>query len=152
MKNIAKIIIFLLITTITFSCYKQVEFTEFESADFDMKKNKGKIILYIKMNNPNFYKVKIVETDLRIYLNDKYLGDVKDINQIILPVRNETIVEIPLQITLMNIFFNAGNISDFFLDSKDLKIKIEGDVVGKTIFGRKKMEVNHEKNISNIEK
>jgi len=148
MKNIAKIIIFLLLTTITFSCYKQIEFTEFESVDVDLKKNDGEIILYVKINNPNFYKVKIIEADLKVYMNDKFLGDVNDIDEIVLPARNETIVEIPLKINIMNILFNAGNISNFFSDSENVDISIKGDVIGKTIFGKKEMEIDQEKGIS----
>ncbi len=148
MKNFAKIAIFILISTITFSCYKPLEFSNFESANMDFNNSHGQIILKVKVKNPNFYKIKIIKTNLEVFINDDSLGEINDDLNVSIAANSSASIEIPMNINLTDIISNTGNFLTFFSKSYSTKIKVEGTVIGKTFFGKKKIKINQQKTIS----
>ena len=143
MKSFAKISIIVLMITFLNSCYKQVEFVELKSADFSTSNSKGEIMLHIKISNPNFYAIKLKESDLDIYLNDTHIGKIDDKLSINIPANSDEIIDIPLTIGIADILFNFGNLKDF-ATNKEVTVKVKGTVTGKALFFTKTMEINKE--------
>ncbi len=143
----AKISIIFLLLVLFSSCYKDITYTNLETAKFSSKNEYGNIILYIKLNNPNFYSVQIVESDLNLYLNDTHLGEIKGDYEIKIPSKTETIIELPLKIKLTDLIFNVGNVINL-IKNKDTKISVNGSITGKAFFFKNEVDINEETNIS----
>jgi len=145
MKVSAKISIIILFVTILTGCYKNIEFVGLES--FDVSPTSQNIKLYVKVNNPNFYSIKIVETDLDIYLNDKHLGEIQGEHKIKIPANKDYVAELPIKVNLADLLFNAGNFKDLLKDEETI-VKVQGTITGKVFFFKKTININEETNIS----
>lgn len=147
MKLATKIGILFLFLILSSGCYKDVEFVELESANIKVEDNVGVINLFVKISNPNFYSIQIVESDVDIYLNGTHLGLVSNKQDIKLPANSETVIELPIEVNILDLILNVPNIWNLF-KSNDVTYKIEGTIVGKVLFGQKEFQISEEKNIS----
>ncbi len=147
MKSFAKVtILFLFLISLT-ACYKDVEYVDFNGANVEVEDNVGVITLFVKLKNPNFYTIKIVQSDIDIYLNDKHLGIITTEHNVVLPKKSETIVELPIEINILDLVFNVPNIVKIF-KSQELKLGFEGTITGKVLFGQKQFFISEEQIIS----
>ncbi len=125
------------------SCYKDVEFVELKSADFSTSNTKGEIMLHIKVNNPNFYAIKLKESDLDIYINDTHIGKIEEKLSINIPAKSDKTIDIPLTISITDILFNFGNFKDF-ATNQEVTVKVKGTVTGKVLFFTKTIKIDKE--------
>jgi len=94
MRTLAKVSIIILMLTFLNGCYKQVDFVGLKSASFSSTNPNGNILLFVEVNNPNFYSIKIIESDLDIYIDGSHLGKIQGTHEIKIHSKEETIVEI----------------------------------------------------------
>jgi LEA14-like dessication related protein len=147
MKPFAKINIFILLTLLTFSCYKPVEFIEVQKIGFNFKNNQGAINIFLKIYNPNFYKIKIIKSDLDIYLNKRHLGKLDNIENISIAGQDTSLAEINLELKMADILLNADNFYQIIKNPAGSTVKILGTITGKTIFGKKTIHIDETKKI-----
>ena len=147
MKTLAKVSILIVFLALSSGCYKDVEFVEFESAKVNVENNVGIITLIVKLNNPNFYVIRIVESDVDIYMNGTHLGLISSKQDINLPSNSELIIELPIEVNILDLIFNVPNIWNLFKND-EVKFKFDGTITGKTFFGQKEFEISEEKSIS----
>lgn len=147
MKNFAKIVIFILISTLTFSCYKPLEFSEIDSTNIKLGNNQNALTITVKVKNPNFFKIKVVQADLNVYLNDKFFAQIKDDFNITISPNSNSEIDIPLNLDIGNLISNAGTLMNLFSNKDQTTYRITGTITGKTFFGKKKIPIDQQENI-----
>ena len=147
MKTFAKVSILIIFLVFSSSCYKDVEFVELQTASVNIENNVGIITLVLKVNNPNFYTIQIIESDVDIYMNGTHLGLINNEQNIKLNSNSESIIELPIEINILDLVFNVPNIWNLF-KAGEITFKFKGNITGKTFFGQKEFEILEEKTIS----
>jgi LEA14-like dessication related protein len=90
----------------------------------------------IQVNNPSHHKIKVKEIDLKLLVNDMQIAEEFQI----LPQSDEYI-RIPFRLKIANLFTGLSTISKIY-NQKNLKVELDGFVIAKTAFYRKKINVN----------
>jgi len=94
----------------------------------------------IKVFNPSHHKIKVKEINVKLLVNDMYLGRLQNAEEFqILPFSDEYI-RVPFRLRIANIFYGISTISRLY-NQKNLKVEVDGFVVAKMAFYRKKLEV-----------
>ena len=95
----------------------------------------------IKVINPSHHKIKVKEINMKLLVNDLYIGRIQNAEEIqILPLSDEYI-RVPFRLRITNIFSGISTFSRLY-NQKNLKVEVDGSVIAKTAFYRKKLEVN----------
>lgn len=147
MKIFAKVSIIILMLIFLTGCYKQVDFVGLKSASYSNTNSNGNILLYVEVDNPNFYPIKIVESDLDIYINNNHLGKIKGTHKIKISSKGTSIVEIPIKINVADVIFNVGNIFDL-VKNEDTELRISGSITAKALFIKKIIQIDEISNFS----
>ena len=86
--SIVKYIVACLIFSLTFTCcitYKPVRITEIKSVEpADNNISTGRVVVNLRVVNPNNYAIKVKKYNLHAYLNDADLGEVKVAEKVVL--------------------------------------------------------------------
>ncbi len=126
------------------SCYKPVEFVEIKKADLSVGNNaNNELMMTMKIYNPNFYKLKITNSDIDVYINDTKIGEINNHETYTLAARDTSLIEMGMDINLVNIISGLGNL----LGRDDKNLKIDGYVTAKTLFGSKNIRIEQSKNL-----
>ena len=101
--------------------------------------------LSVKLNNPNSYALKVKKTSLNLSVDDGKIGILALEKTIKLPRKKETIVEIP-----MNLSLEKGALMRMltFSMQDSIRLNLEGDVRGGVLFFSKKFPLSFSKSIS----
>ena len=152
MKHVnIKIILGVLLITILFSscnAYKSVNIGGVDNVDFKgMVDNKINLELKVPITNPNGYKIKITSMDLDVTINGKYLGKMKNVEDIIIPKKSDEIQNFPVNIYVKNLL---GSMSAFYRmrKMKSFEMQIEGTIKVKAMMRSKTIEVSEKQNVS----
>ena len=144
MRSLSYLIVCLIIS----SCapFELPEFISYEG--FKMGKMDAKQVsfsLNVKLKNPNSYALKVKKTSLNLSVDDGKIGMLALEKTIKLPRKKETIVEIP-----MNLSLEKGALMRMLTFSmKDsIKLNLEGDLRGGALFFTKKIPLSFSKSIS----
>ncbi len=95
----------------------------------------------IKVINPSRHKIKVREINMRLMVNDMYLGRLMNAEEFEIPPLSDEYITVPFRLRINNIFYGISTISRLY-NQKNLKVEVDGFVIAKTTFYRKKLEVN----------
>ena len=144
MRSLSYLIVCLIIS----SCapFELPEFISYEG--FKMGKMDAKQVsfsLNVKLKNPNSYALKVKKTSLNLSVDDGKIGMLALEKTIKLPRKKETIVEIP-----MNLSLEKGALMRMltFSMQDSIRLNLEGDVRGGALFFTKKFPLSFSKSIS----
>jgi LEA14-like dessication related protein len=144
MKILSYFIIFILVT----SCapFELPEFISYEG--FKMGKMDAKQVSFsfnVKLKNPNSYALKVKKSSLSLSIDAGKIGILNLEKTIKLPRKKETIVEIP-----MNLSLEKGALMRMltFSMQDSIRLNLEGDVRGGSLFFSKKFPLSFSKSIS----
>lgn len=144
MKILSYFIAALLVT----SCapFERPQFISYEG--FKMGKMDAKQVsfsLSVKLKNTNSYALKVKKTSLNLSIDAGKIGMLALGKTIKLPRKKETIVEIPMNLTL-----EKGALMRImtFSMQDSIKLNLEGDVRGGVLFFTKKIPLSFSKSIS----
>ena len=144
MKILSYFIIFILVT----SCapFELPEFISYEG--FKMGKMDAKQVsfsLNVKLKNPNSYALKVKKSSLSLSIDAGKIGILNLEKTIKLPRKKETIVEIP-----MNLSLEKGALMRMltFSMQDSIRLNLEGDLLGGALFFTKKFPLSFSKSIS----
>ena len=94
----------------------------------------------IKVFNPSHHRIKVKEINVKLLVNDVYLGRLQNAEEFqILPLSDEYI-RVPFRLRITNIFYGISAISRLY-NQKNLKVEVDGFVIAKTALYKKKLEV-----------
>lgn len=139
---------YLIVCIIISSCatFELPEFISYEG--FKMGKMEAKQVFFslnVKLKNPNSYALKVKKTSLNLSVDDGKIGMLALEKTIKLPRKKETIVEIP-----MNLSLEKGALMRMlaFSMQDSIRLNLEGDVRGGVLFFSKKFPLSFSKSIS----
>ncbi len=153
MKNIKRpqsIIGIILLIFILNGCnaYKSIDIGDIENVNFKgMVNSKISLELSIPITNPNGYKIKIKSMDLDVSIDGKYLGKLKNTNEIIIPAKSDEVQNILVDIHIKNML---SGMSSFYKisNSKSFKMQIEGTIKAKAFLSSKTIKVSEIQDVS----
>ncbi len=114
--------------------YKDVEITNIRNIELVKFENTGLIIeADVDVSNPNFYSIKVFDSDLTIYLDGDLLGKGKILNDITLESNFEGEMHLELDAKYKGKLSSSLRGIFGLALGKEIELKIEGTVKGKAM-------------------
>lgn len=130
----------LLLTLLLSSCfgYRQVELKDITNVSVDRMDASG-IALRVDalLDNPNGYRIHVLDPDVDLYLNDKYIGKGILDSALVLDRKSTRVYSIPLHAEIQGGSLLLMVLSGVF-SGGDLKLGAKGTVVGRAGLIRKR--------------
>ena len=129
-----KLFLSLLSITLLFSCTltQEPDFVKMDNYQIlTINKNDVKLQANAYFKNPNDVGCEVVDTEIKVFVNDLYISDVKQANLIELEAKNEFFVPLKVSIPLNKISKDKSGMLGGMLSvltNKNVKIKYEGFV------------------------
>lgn len=107
------------------------------------------LILAVEVHNPNDHKIKVVSSDVDLFISDKAVGEASLKETVVLPAGSEKTHTVKVASSYKKMLESAGPAFAQMLNQGSLRLGVKGSVKGKAygIFGYSH-EVDYEKNIS----
>lgn len=143
--------------TITFSLFAillflgscAIEAPEFIGSEgFKMEKMDGKEIRFtagVKVNNPNWFGIKIKKSAVDVYVEDQLMGQVQLEKKVKMKAKRESTLTMPLKATLED---GAMITMMRYASKENVNIRIKGKVKGGVWIFSKKIEIDEKRQIS----
>lgn len=146
-------LVFVFATTLT-SCsfYDDVEVIEVQKVDVkEFSKDIISADIYLKIDNPNFYKIKLMESDIDLFMNGKKMGKLHLREPLELPKKEVSVqaLRMTADISDMSGDFIANTLTLLF--AKSVELKAEGFVKGKAMGVGRKVKVDFKHDIATDE-
>ncbi len=146
-KNIAGLIVLFIILS-SCNAYKSVDIGYVENVNFKgMVDNKISLELQVPVTNPNGYKIKIKEMDLDVTINGKYLGKMKNTNEIIIPAKSDEVHNFLVDIYVKNVLSSMASMYKL-RKAKSLEMQIEGTIKVKALLNGKTIKVSEKQSVT----
>lgn len=126
-----------------------VEAPEFIGSNgFKMDKMDGKEILFtagVKVNNPNWFGIKIKRSAVDVYIEDQLMGKVQLEKKVKMKARRESTLTLPLKAVLED---GALITMMRYASKENVNVRIKGKVRGGVWIFSKKIEIDEKRQIS----
>ena len=150
-KNLYYLPILILILSIS-SCsiYEEVEMLGVEGYSFQkMEDNQSQASIVFKINNPNFYSIKLKKSSFEVFLDDKKLGDAVMADEVVILKKTEGDYTLNLLLNDKDLRNAAMPLLAKALFKKNIKLTVKGKAKCK-VFGvlGKKIDINESKTLN----
>lgn len=126
-----------------------VEAPEFIGSDgFKMDKMDGKEILFtagVKVNNPNWFGIKIKRSAVDVYIEEQLMGKVQLEKKVKMKAKRESTLTLPLKAVLED---GALITMMRYASKENVNVRIKGKVKGGVWIFSKKIEIDEKRQIS----
>lgn len=145
-----QIVLLLLIGSLSLSsCFniEEVEISEIKSVKLLELNDNGLLVeSEIRILNPNNYDIKVVDSDFNVAVNDRKIGKAKILSKLTIPASSNDLHTVKLQSEHEDLLATAiPNLIAITATGKDrLAFKVDGFIVGKVWWIKKKVKVAHE--------
>ncbi|MDZ4750286.1 MAG: LEA type 2 family protein [Flavobacteriales bacterium] len=142
LRVLSTLILFLTLTLSSCKIYQDVDVIEVENVvfrEFDIEGAEAEVWLRIK--NPNSYKVVLTESNIDLYLEGKHMGQVQLLENMVVPKKSLSTQVMKVEVTYDNMEDLLGNVL-MFLFKENFVLEAKGHVKGKALFVAKKVDVN----------
>ena len=126
---------------------QEVTLSEVENVKLERNNNSLDVVLYLKINNPNSFKIKINEIDLELTLNSWEVGEVTSNEELILKPNSEDVYPVPVNIDIDNVLTGGVALISLFSSDK-ATVKVLGELKAKAFFVSKIIKIDETKEIS----
>lgn len=128
--------------------YNDIEFKSVNSTEVrKLKLEKTVLVMNVKLNNPNRYKIKVIKADLDLFVGGTAAGKALLTEKVILKKKSEddydVIVEINPKDLTKALLSNALGIAF----QKKVQVKVKGKVKGRVFIFGKNIDVEFKENI-----
>ena len=147
-KQFAKVSFLLLFFVIFLtSCMQEVKIGELEGVSVEKNSDDELgIVLFMRIDNPNLFKVKIKKIDMKITLNTWHLGKVESEKTIVIPANSNDIQEIPVKVEISNLLTGGAALISI-LTSDKVDILLYGDIEVRALFKSKTFKIDEDKEV-----
>lgn len=145
--------LFLLAVLSLSSCkiYQDVDVIEVENVVFNEFDNEGaEAEVWLKIKNPNAYKVVLTDSDIDLYFEGKLLGKVQLVEKMEVPKKSLSTQVMKVEVDYDNMEDLMGNILAF-LFKENFVLEAKGYVKGKALFVAKKVDINFKETLTREE-
>lgn len=126
-----------------FSCgkFEEIEIRDLRDFNFEgVVGNNAKFSADILVYNPNREKIKIKMIDMKVLVDNVYLGTMICEDEIVIPKKAESLVNIPCGLKIANIFSGASTL--YRLANEDsIKVSLDGTVTAQVKMITKKVKI-----------
>ena len=144
MKKYLYIVLFALPLLLT-GCfgYKEIKIVKILDVRYEeLRGNTLRLAITAKVDNPNFFKVKITNANMVLRLHDRALGNVTQVEQIEIAGRTEADYTVRLSIEVRDVMANMMTLYRLFMnDPKELNLS--GTVQVKSFLYSRTFQVEH---------
>ncbi|MEY3398695.1 MAG: hypothetical protein RL220_1289 [Bacteroidota bacterium] len=143
-------IILLMLLPLLFSCklYQDVEVVEVENIVFNEFGDKGaEAEVWLKISNPNGYKVLLTESAIDLYFEGRPMGEVLLLDKIEVPKKSQSTQVMKVEVQYDNLEELLGNVL-VLLFKEEFQLEAKGYVKGKALFVAKKVDINFRETLS----
>ena len=132
------------LTLILSSCnpYNSIDIGKVTDVKFrSLVDNKISLDLSVPIKNSNRFNIEIKSMDLNISVNGKYIGKIKNENEILISKKFDGIQIIPVEIEVENILSSAMTIYKL-QKAKRIEVFIDGKIIAGTFLHRKTIKIS----------
>ncbi len=147
MKNKLKFLLIPLMVMFFGSCMQEVTLSELENIKIEKNSNSLDIVLYLKINNPNAFKIKVQEINVDLTLNSWEVGEVISKEEFVLKPNSNDVYPVPVNVDFGNILTGGAALISLFSSDK-ATVKILGDIKAKAFFISKTIKIDETKEVS----
>lgn len=104
--------------------------------------------LDLSVYNPNGFKIKVLDYDLDVFINNVRIGKAKLDKRLVMPRKSTTTQHVKVDVKFKNMLFGALPILGSLKKGKQAKVRLSGNVKGGAFLYRKTMQIDFEKDIS----
>lgn len=123
--------LFLLISLLLSSCfeYKEVEVEKVSNVSVESFSTKGITIgIDLKINNPNRYKISIVDSNLELFVDNRKIGSAKLKEKIVLQKKSNEIHHVTVETNLKQLLSSALPTLLGLITKTDIELGVKGDI------------------------
>jgi len=138
--------ILFLLSSCTYQDVEVIEVVDVQVKSFSA--NRIEAVIFVKIKNPNGYKIKIVDSDLDLYINNSKMGKAKLTKRVVIPAKSETIQEVGVEAKVGNLL-SAGGIGGILslIGSQSINLRVKGTIKAKAFVITKKVDVDFDKRV-----
>ena len=81
----------------------------------------------LTLDNPTAFRYRITDVDLDVSINNEFVGNIRNAENVIIPPRSTELYTFPLQAEFSNILRGALSVYNFFLD-RNAEVTIAGTI------------------------
>ena len=142
-------IVLILILSFSSCTYEDVEITEIRYVRLVEFSTKGLVVESdIKIKNPNGFSLSMVDSEFDIYVKGSKLAKASVDNKIKIPKKSEEYHKVVMKSDFKDFADGAlVRMLGFSMGSKEIDFKVDGYVIGKAFFIKKKVRVSHEEKV-----
>tara|TARA_R110001592_G_scaffold32788_5_gene114510 strand:- start:6014 stop:6472 length:459 start_codon:yes stop_codon:yes gene_type:complete len=125
---------FLLLLLLSFSLYSCVEYKDVEVIDVSDIRVKSlttsvvEVEFKMQINNPNNYKISVVDSDLELFIKDKKIGSAKIQDKIVLPKKSNKKHTIVVETGLSDMLTGAIPILMGLMFDSNIELQVKGEI------------------------
>lgn len=141
---------FAILTLSSCSIYEEVEMLGVEGYSFQkMEGNQSQASIVFRINNPNFYSIKLKKSSFEVFLDDKKLGDAVMAEEVVVLNKTEDDYTLKLLLNDKDLRQAAMPLLAKALFKKNIKLTVKGKAKCK-VFGvlGKKIDINESKTLN----
>jgi len=128
--------------------YKEVEVIGVEGVSVKQFSTKGVAIdVAIKLDNPNAYKIKLIRSDLGIYIRGKQAGKAKIENKVVLKKHSQDTHHITVSANYKEITAAMGSGLLSLLMNSSVPLEIKGQITARAMMISKSFPVDVKQNV-----
>lgn len=145
MKYTARLVLLALASFFLFNaCGNFDDVTIGEPTDVKVKgfeDNFLKVNVTVPVNNPTIHKIKIEKMDVKVFINDRYIGKLVIDDNLVLRGKENTLKQIPVKVRLSNILVLAF-IRMSLKKGQQTEARFEGEIEARALLIKKTIKIN----------
>lgn len=150
MKNISSIVVISIIIMLFAECklYKPVETGDIEKITVDKVSLEGvNLNVFLNIENPNPYKIKIKKYYFDISLENKKIGEISSENRIVIPKKSTGAYKFPLNIKFKEMLMPAIISVIKIFSKREINVSAKGIIKAKALIFSKTIEIDKTKKV-----
>lgn len=119
-------LVFLILTISSCKNYENIEIKKVTDVEFrGFQNNKVKLNIAILVNNPSYLNIHLKELDMKIYVNNRYLGIINNSESLKIKRRSQDNYTLETELRLANIFTGISMVMEL-KNNPSVELKMEG--------------------------
>jgi LEA14-like dessication related protein len=143
-RKLLAVISLLIPASLFLSCsgFGEIEVGDIEDVRFSKLALKSvEFEVQLTIDNPTAFRYRIIDVDLDVFINNEYLGNIRNVDNVLIPGRSSELYTFPLRAEFSSILGSALSMYRFYLD-RNADIRVSGTITARSFPFTKKIPVN----------
>jgi LEA14-like dessication related protein len=124
----SKYLLYIFFCLASCSGFDHIEVGEIEDVRFSRVAGRAiEFEVSMSIDNPSFFRFRIIDVDLDFYINNEYIGRIRNVDNVLIPSRSAELYTFPLKVEFSSILKGALSLYNFFLD-RQAEVSIKGTI------------------------